>query len=108
VLVDIVQLRHAGRKLPRDVLLAAVPIRGELVIEITIRGYRGEPREPHQTALLLDPGVTPARQLLPVLCDALVKLKGADLVIRGEEHVRRRQGEVAEAYPQAWWCRIVD
>ena len=107
MLVDVVPLRHAGRKLPRDVVLAAVRTRGELIIEISTKGYRGGEVSPHQNAAVISEENGHRRELLPGLTEALVKLKGSDMVIRGTEHVRQRQGEPVVAYPQAWWCRIV-
>jgi hypothetical protein len=107
VLVDVVPLRHAGRKLPRDVVLSAVPTRGDLIIEISTQGYRGGEVPAHQNVALFSEEYGHRRDLLPGLTDALVKIKGSDMVIRGTEHVRQRQGEPVVAYPQAWWCRIV-
>src|SRR5437762_2583837 len=107
MLVAVVQLRHAGRKLPRDRVLAAVPIRGELIIEISTQGYRGGEVPAHQNVALISELNGHRRELLPSLIEALVKLKGEDMVIRGTEYVRPHQGDPVIACPQAWWCRIV-
>lgn len=102
MLVDVVQLRHAGRKLPGDVVKAAPAVRGELRISTSRQGFRGGPAEPHQVAELTSRENGMLSYLLPSLIDARVtRLDASGLVLVGTEH--RPEGP----FPQAWWCRHV-
>ena len=84
MLVDLVELRCQGVKLPREVVLAAVPLRGELSLSEGRPGwYRGQ-RSPPLLAGLVVPGKT--EWALAPLDQAWVKvIRGGNLVVIGTQ-----------------------
>jgi hypothetical protein len=106
MLVDVVRLRCRGVKRPREEVLSATPVRGELIMSNARPGTQyWRDRERPVLAGLLRPGS--AQWLLPPLDYARVTRRNAQaMVIFGFEEVgvhRRRM----EVFPQAWWARIV-
>lgn len=99
MLVDVVMMRSEGVKRPRDDLLAAQPLRGELVVHTA---------GPTAYAILTRPwqGPTAAGTALPQLQQCRIRtIKGDTLMLHGLEfvgmHHERRQ------VPQAWWCKVL-
>lgn len=100
MLVDVVQLRREGVKLPRDAVRASEPMRGEL----EINNHGGVCR-----AILKSPEVetggfgTP----VPTLSDCRVRsMYGNDFVIVGFETIG--PFHATRKVPQAWWARVVE
>lgn len=99
MLVDVVMMRAEGEKRPREELLAAKPLRAELVVHtVGASTY----------AILTRPwdGPSAPGTHLPQLQQARVRaIKGNALMLHGTEfagmHHERRQ------VPQAWWCRVL-
>lgn len=106
MLVDVVCLRREGVKLPRDAVLAAVPVRGRLTIASWRQGYGGGPVTIMHDAHLSTGNDPMQGQLLPSLHQARVtRIQGNALVVVGEERLGRFG--TPPGYPQAWWCRLV-
>lgn len=105
MLVDVVRLRHEGKKLPKEAVLAAKPLRGYL------RLYSWRLGTESAWKLVWSANVSstddaPHTPALPSLDSARVtRIEGQDIIIVGEE----RPGYLGTgpAYPQAWWCRLV-
>ena len=107
MLVDVVALRRDGAKLPRDVVLAATPIRGHLRIQTFRAGPHRAPDIPAETVQALlteDPGATwPC--LLSLAQVRITSLQGLSFVVVGTEQVGHPT--LGRRKPQAWWCRAV-
>ena len=107
MLVDLVELRAQGMKLPREVVLAATPLRGELSLSEGRPGwYRGQ-KNPPLLAGLVVPGRT--EWAIAPLDSAWVKaIRNGDMVIHGiQQHSSSGRDRDIRPFPQAWWCRIV-
>ena len=96
MLVDVVVLRAAGKKLPRNALLP--PFRGELSLAVE---YATPPFRPDLRARM--PIANLAADVFLRLYDVrLRKIDGMSLVLVGGE-----EGP-SDWLPQAWWCRLVE
>ena len=106
MLVDVIRLRREGIKLPRDAVLAAVPVRGRLTIAPSKQGYSGGPAKTIYDAHLSAGNDPNESQLLPSLHKARVtRIQGNALFVAGEERVGRFG--TPPGYPQGWWCQMV-
>lgn len=106
MLVDVVPLRHRGRKIDRAATRAAVPVRGFLQIETCRALLTPEHRITPRVALLVKPGM--AESALPALLFARVgRLRNWQLVVIGNEDQGDTRRPVGAGPIQAWWCRVV-
>jgi len=97
MLIDLVLLRRGGRKRPRAEVLAGQPLRGELTVEL---------RDGVIRAIVLPDN--PVISGMPILQDCrLLRMRGDEFVISGNEAHDRRRDEGLSLIPQAWWCRLV-
>ncbi len=103
MLVDVVELRRGGVRLPAEVVKAARPIRGLLHMDPSRPAwYRGQ-WHPPLMAMLLEEG-RPEKLLEPLDHASVTKIaRGALLIVGLQEHIRPIR--VREEYRQAWWCR---
>jgi len=99
MLIDVVMMRREGVKRSQEEILAAKPLRAELVVHTV---------DATTYALLTRPwdGPSAPGTHLPQLQQARVRtIKGDALMLHGLEfagmHHERRQ------VPQAWWCRVL-
>lgn len=105
MLVDVVRLRHEGKKLPKEAVLAAAPLRGYLRI------YSWRLATSEATTLVWSASISsydeiPYTPALPCLESARVtRIQGNDMIIVGKE--RPGYLDAGPTYPQAWWCRLV-
>lgn len=100
MLVDVVPMRSAGRRLPREQLRSHVPLRGELQI-VMVRSFG----QRSCLASLVRPGSI-IDQLLPRLEQVqITRLSGESFVLVGIEDGGYRK--VARPFRQSWWCRAV-
>lgn len=105
MIVDVVELRERGVKLPRERILATAPFRAELSLTTSRPGWYKGQRNPPLLAGLLWAGETQwARE--PLDQARVTAIRGGSLVIIGMQQVTGYGHQLAE-YPQAWWCRIV-
>jgi len=94
MLVKALRLRYLGHKLPRDVLLQAVPMVGEL-------RYEDQPHGLSSMVGLLMPLDGRAKPLVQ-LSRCRIRIEKRGLLIRGiESSLQRRQ---RQDYPQALWA----
>lgn len=101
MLVDVVELRRAGVRLPPEAVNAAQPVRGVLRLDRSRPAWHG--RHSPLLALLLTERTS--SQVLEPLVDArVVKIaRGAMLIVGLQQHVRPIR--VYESLQQAWWVR---
>lgn len=94
MLVDLVELNHAGKRLPRDVWRSARPIRGELSVlkYMSWHGHEGGPVFAALRPFGLVEDLSRAR---------IWHLSGRSMVLGGEQ---RQEGQTCD---QVWWCRFV-
>ncbi|HEY1131468.1 MAG TPA: hypothetical protein VGF12_18825 [Roseateles sp.] len=94
MVVDLVELNHAGRRLPREVWRAAVPIRGELSV-LKYMSWHGHKGGPVFAALR-------AQGLVADLSKARIwHMSGRSTLLSGQQ---RTQGRTDD---QVCWCRFV-
>ena|SRR2546425_9064638 len=107
MLVDVVVLRRRGEPRPREEVLGAAPVRGELQLHNLRPGttyWRGKERP--LLAGLLQPGST--EWALPPLDYARVtRINDRGMLIVGFEEIARANNRGAEVFRQAWWARPV-
>lgn len=102
---DVVPLREQGRRLTREVLLAARPVRGLLQLNARRPGWHAMQREAPLLAGLVLPG--DSRWVIPPLDQARVKvIRAENMLIVGVEEFDLGRNRV-DRYRQAWWCRVV-
>lgn len=103
MLVDVVQLRRKGLRLPPEEVRAAAPVRGLLCLDPTRPGYYRGQRNAPLLAMLLAPGEP--RGLLDPLDNAKVAKisRGAMLIIGTQQEVLHRR--IYVDHRQAWWVR---
>ena len=108
MLVDLVELRDRGVKLPREVVLAAAPLRGELSLSEGRPGWHSGQKTLSLLAGLVVPGKV--EWAIAPLDYAWVKIIRMDnMVIVGiQQHSGSGRDKDIQAFPQAWWCRIVN
>lgn len=100
MLADVRVMRHDGRRLPRDRIATATPVRGNLSVS--------RRRDPYRSvwvpvAVLLDDRLD---HKLPALDQvSIAKWRGPDLVLVGVEHVGRLKS--IRSHVQAWWVHLV-
>lgn len=101
MLVDVVELRHKGQKLPRDYVRLSTPVRGDLSIGTRIGDSAGE-----LVPFAFLSEVDSTRTVLPGLDYAVcMPMRGDHFLVRGRQEFVDRK--VRREYPQAWWCRVV-
>jgi hypothetical protein len=105
MLVDVVELRRGGEKRPREDVLVAQPVRGELMLHNIRPGtnhWRG--RERPLQAGLMRPGSYD--WVIPPLDYARVtRIRGDSLVIAGFQETGLRKA--TQIHRQTWWVRPV-
>jgi len=103
MLVDVVQMREGGRKLPPAELRAARPTRGILTLDSSL-AMRSED-QPVVYAMLTNARMS--EPLLPALRYARVaKLKGNQFVLHGEQIISMKPYGSSSTWKQGWWCRL--
>ena len=100
MLVDVVLLRSAGKKLPRESL--PQPVRGELSLLVDWAAPPGRPDLSRRVPLAVLSG-KPALWLYDV---SVRRIIGDSMLITGGEVGTDSRGAAAWV-PQAWWCRLV-
>lgn len=107
MLVDVVLMRHLGRKITAEAMRAATPMRGHL--EFRTKPWRPLPNAPDVPMIFaMLPVDTPEVRILHELRDARVnRWVGEQLVIVGFESSYDFKFGVSRERPQAWWCRLV-
>jgi hypothetical protein len=109
MIIDLVCLRSRGERLPSAEVrarMASSPLRGELQLTADRPGWHPGQRNAPRLAGVVAPGTV--QWALPPLDRAQVlKIRGRDMLIVGVEEIELDRKRRA-AYPQAWWCRLVD
>ena len=107
MLVDVVQLRYLGEKLPGDRVRAAKPLRGRLTLHSIRPGTHWWERK--QVPLLAGLMSTDTDYfLIPPLDYARVtRIRANGMVIVGFQQAPNANGRQSPVYKQAWWVRPV-
>lgn len=106
MLVDLVELRRAGVRLPREEARAVRPIRGELMLTVARPGYYQGMKNPPLLALLVSLCEKRRHLIEPLDHARVTKISGGAMLLVGvQQHIR--QIRVYENWPQAWWVRPV-
>jgi hypothetical protein len=110
MLVDVIELRRAGRKLPGEEVQSARTVRGVLRLdEMRGMGLNTRAQERPLIASLMTPEPGKYDELLPPLCFAVVARirPGAGLIIRGLQDMGDPRRKTSRMVPQAWYARVV-
>lgn len=100
MLADVRVMRHDGKRLARERITAASPVRGNLSVS--------RRRDPYRSvwvpvAILLDDRIN---HKLPALDQvSIAKWRGPDLVLVGVEHIGRLKS--IRSHVQSWWVQLV-
>ena len=105
MLVDVVLMRHLGKRLPLELVRATPAVRGELCLVEQGSGRTDDPRRSATATLSVD-----GDELLPRLHSVRVtKIEGDSILVGGTEvHVSKVE-RIASSLSsvQVWWCRRV-
>lgn len=106
MLVDVVELRRKGLKLPKEVYSSATPIRGKLVLSDARPGrYIGQKKAPLLAGLVVPGG---HQWMLPPLDEARVTcIREGSILVIGQQQLARSRDKDELVFDQAWWCRVV-
>jgi hypothetical protein len=103
MLVYAVPMRRRGKKLSKEVVQLAQPVRGYLTLQpsLTLRT-----NEPCLSAWVTEGTDPTTKNLLPPMERALVRRASVfQMVIVGSERIDKGRKD-CDWYPQAWWCRL--